>query len=68
VGEARFPIEIGHHLRCGGVMRLHDVRKWCMEIESGGLDILDDCTGRLTRSVMDINVVQLILEGLQVKI
>jgi len=46
-------------------VRLHDVRKWCTEIESGGLDIHDDdCTGRPTRSVMDMNVVQVILEAL----
>jgi len=65
VGKTCFPIEIGHHLRCGGVVRLHNVRKWCIEIESGGLDIHDDdCTSRPTRSVMDMNVVQLILEGI----
>lgn len=63
------PFEIGHCLWCGGVVRLHDVRKWCAEIESGGLDIHDDNrTSRPTGSVIDVNVVQLILEDLCVKI
>ena len=54
MGKTCFPIETGHHLWCGGVVRLRDVRIRCTETESGGLDIHDDdCTGRPTKSMMD---------------
>jgi hypothetical protein len=28
VGKTCFQIEIGHHLQCGSVVRLRDVREW----------------------------------------